>query len=475
MKELKKFVLIEPRIEGFEGYFFNYSKFIFKQIENRGANTYLICERDSLDKLSEHFYNILGFKFNKNSWKRPKIPLWRIDYFTFHLLRYLTKKNSPLNIYFNKKISLIKSKRLFFLDKKYILTALNESCKKTGYNEETFLFFSYARVHFIPPILEFLECFPKGKAPHIGFLIEDGFHFSKYNNQNWRFHFSLAKNTFSKINNSSFKNNFHLFTDMETLLKEGKDLMKTTLELLPLPLASRAPRIKMSVSLNQKKAFIFNKDSKGNHIKKNSFIFGYLGEARIEKGFVHLFPLINELNSLRKKYKIEFTIQASFLKDNKSHAVNDCIKKLELMHAQLIRTSMTIERYYTIFNSIDVVLLPYSSFYEKRTSGIFVESILAGKIPLVSRNTWMHRQLHEYDLANELVFDPENPQEFKSVVEGVCENYDAIKNKILSMREQWKQFHNPQTYVDRLLAPMLQDQESLPLPKTIQNPTHPFS
>ena len=71
---------------------------------------------------------------------------------------------------------------------------------------------------------------------------------------------------------------------------------------------------------------------------------------------------------------------------------------------------MTREEYYSWLHLSQVILLPYDSFeYGSRTSGIFTECIVSGKIPLVTNNTWMSHECLKYNLT-ELIIDWHNPK-----------------------------------------------------------------
>jgi hypothetical protein len=55
--------------------------------------------------------------------------------------------------------------------------------------------------------------------------------------------------------------------------------------------------------------------------------------------------------------------------------------------------------YVRILAESDVILLPYdANTYRERTSGIFVESVLANKIPIVTAGTWMADELQQHQL-----------------------------------------------------------------------------
>ena len=58
---------------------------------------------------------------------------------------------------------------------------------------------------------------------------------------------------------------------------------------------------------------------------------------------------------------------------------------------------MDDDEYYRFIESIDLMLIPYTrEHYHSQTSGIFAEAMGYGQVVVVSRGTWMSRQLQEY-------------------------------------------------------------------------------
>ena len=93
----------------------------------------------------------------------------------------------------------------------------------------------------------------------------------------------------------------------------------------------------------------------------------------------------------------------------------------------------------------DIILLPYhADAYKERTSGIFTECIIAGKIPLVTPHTWMAEELKNYQL-DDLIIDWENAQAVCDRIISLMAN-PSIHAQILMMQKDFKQFHNLENY-----------------------------
>jgi hypothetical protein len=96
----------------------------------------------------------------------------------------------------------------------------------------------------------------------------------------------------------------------------------------------------------------------------------------------------------------------------------------------------------------DIILLPYNpQIYHCRSSGIFVESIVAGKIPLVCAGSWMSGELEVFHL-NELDFDWESPGVFNRMLKLLADV--EVKNKIARMRCDFTSYHTQSRYLKTL-------------------------
>lgn len=96
----------------------------------------------------------------------------------------------------------------------------------------------------------------------------------------------------------------------------------------------------------------------------------------------------------------------------------------------------------------DVLLLPYSAQrYRTSTSGIFAECIAAGKISVVTPDTWMAVALARHDLA-ELVLDwsaPDLPARIARVASD-----PSIKRKVEAMRTAFLRFHCEESFAHEM-------------------------
>ncbi len=114
-----------------------------------------------------------------------------------------------------------------------------------------------------------------------------------------------------------------------------------------------------------------------------------------------------------------------------------------------VKNNLTRDEYTAWLCLSDIILLPYDAdAYKERTSGIFTECIIAGKIPLVTPNTWMAEELKNYQLEA-LIINWQDPQIVCNTILDVAANPD-IKTQILAMQKDFKQFHNLSTYAETM-------------------------
>jgi hypothetical protein len=97
-----------------------------------------------------------------------------------------------------------------------------------------------------------------------------------------------------------------------------------------------------------------------------------------------------------------------------------------------------------------MILLPYDPIaYQERTSGIFTEAIIAGKIPLVTPNTWMAYELSKYQLDKDLVIQWDHPEKVLTQLLEI-KNNPQIQDKLETMKTAYQNFHTVKQYSQSL-------------------------
>jgi len=102
----------------------------------------------------------------------------------------------------------------------------------------------------------------------------------------------------------------------------------------------------------------------------------------------------------------------------------------------------------------EIVFLPYDPLlHKKASSGIFVEAIVAGCIPLVKEGSWLALELRKYDLA-ELIVSWDHPHFFTYLLT-LYEDRKML-TKLAAMRAAYRKFHSIDSYSEKLREIILQ-------------------
>ncbi len=105
-----------------------------------------------------------------------------------------------------------------------------------------------------------------------------------------------------------------------------------------------------------------------------------------------------------------------------------------------VSLSLTRQDYLKWLATSDIILMPYIPYeYMEGTSGIFIEAVCAGKLPLTTDGTWMAHELRRHNLE-EFIFDW-SMERFGERVLNLKNNLKA-KEKLKVMRDNYLQFHN---------------------------------
>lgn len=109
------------------------------------------------------------------------------------------------------------------------------------------------------------------------------------------------------------------------------------------------------------------------------------------------------------------------------------------------------ERIEQMFADSDILLIPYHSHdYEIQSSGVVMEALVSGKIPLISRSMVDADMLTAIDPM--LVFRPNNEVDMVASLEYAAANYQALQEKLRPLRERMEAFHNPASFIRILLG-----------------------
>lgn len=211
------------------------------------------------------------------------------------------------------------------------------------------------------------------------------------------------------------KARWRILSDSELLLEHLERGFKQKIELLPQYLST--------IPLEKKE-------------QKNKIICAWLGGPRIEKGLHRVQRLAEVHDPMSRKFIL--TLPSNVLS----------LPPLNSLEVRQLAQNLPRVSYEEEFSKSDVMLLPYeSSCYRYRTSGIFIESVLAGKIPVVTPDTWSAYQLKKYDLS-ELILDWDHPLFFSNLFQVIHD--ENLKSKLKCFQAAYRELHSLNSFKSAL-------------------------
>ncbi len=153
------------------------------------------------------------------------------------------------------------------------------------------------------------------------------------------------------------------------------------------------------------------------------------GSIREEKGLGNIKKIINLLKD------------SDNIKIIMADSAKDLVSSSNII---FVPTNLSRNEYESWMITSDLILLPYiSDLYRYRTSGIFVEAVIAGSTPVVTKNTWMSYELEKYGL-NELALNWDSEKIIEDLIS--VSNDIAIQKKIKIMKLSYKNKHSLENY-----------------------------
>ncbi|MDZ8260890.1 hypothetical protein [Nostoc sp. ChiQUE01b] len=211
---------------------------------------------------------------------------------------------------------------------------------------------------------------------------------------------------------------FHVLTDSESLSKSLSNYFNEPVTVMPIPHTD----------------FI---DVETIPELTNEVICWWPGAPRTEKGWNIIKSLMVCVSEEAKKICV-VAAESSEL----SPLFNGV--KVELIPHRLSKSD-----YLKWLKTSNIILLPYDAdAYSERTSGIFTECIMAGKIPVVTKGTWMARELAKYGME-ELIIEWSQPDLIVSKIINLSKSL-TVKNKIKEIQKAYQNFHTVESYAHQM-------------------------
>ncbi len=237
----------------------------------------------------------------------------------------------------------------------------------------------------------------------------------------------IANRIFESI---SAKGVVEFFTDSVILTADYKNLIKIPIRTLPIP---HIP------------AYI--KDIKP--ADSNFVNVMVLGNARAEKGFCEIVDCIDRIiRSSNQKFK--FFLQAN---DPDEQAKNS-IEKLKLLASPnlvVYNQALDEDKYSELLRQAAIVLLPYhADVYGARTSGVLVEAIASGKIVIVSKNSWLAKEVEAH--GSGVIIRDRSSIDIEFALDDIYTNYKSFQEKAQIKAIAYQKLHGSGPFVNCLLG-----------------------
>lgn len=178
----------------------------------------------------------------------------------------------------------------------------------------------------------------------------------------------------------------------------------------------------------------------------------YLGDARDEKGF-HLLPdLVDALaGRLFPERRARFVLQGNISVAGDSPVLSRARERLAAYprdQVELITEQLGVTEFHDLVRSADIVLLPYDSrAYARRSSGILIQALAAGRVVVVPAQTWLAGQA---DPAASTQFG--NAISLTDAVAGAVDRWPTLAQEAFRRAPLFRTAHDPARYIAQLLA-----------------------
>lgn len=165
-------------------------------------------------------------------------------------------------------------------------------------------------------------------------------------------------------------------TDSRRLAEDYRALTKAPFDVVPIPHPRISPPLPAA--------------DRGARLR-----FGTLGGARGEKGINEIIDAIGLLNSDGSASDIQFVLHVHSPFPDVAEKLSS-FKSRVPSNVTLIEEPLDDAGYGKLLYSLDVLVLPYwHSVYRSRTSGPLAEAIAAGKVVIVTRDTWLAEEMQQ--------------------------------------------------------------------------------
>jgi glycosyltransferase involved in cell wall biosynthesis len=188
---------------------------------------------------------------------------------------------------------------------------------------------------------------------------------------------------------------------------------------------------------------------KSVYVEKNKTVrLGFFGYSKSDKGF-HLLPETAAI-CLEKGLDVEFHIQLQH--SGWEQITIEAERLLRTMpNVYLIEGTLSSQEYVVQMKKADIMLLPYDPVrFGMRGSGVFTESITAGRPVIASEGTYAAECIKKGEAHGE-IFSPYNSQACAAAIAKLLPRLSFYMERASEQAESFALAHGAEAYVDILL------------------------
>jgi glycosyltransferase involved in cell wall biosynthesis len=169
----------------------------------------------------------------------------------------------------------------------------------------------------------------------------------------------------------------------------------------------------------------------------------YLPSVSPERGYESVCALILFTRQKKTSSLFKFIIRNQY-KDNEN--VKQVLEKVK-DHCEIIEGILPEKRYTQLILEADAILIPYKKeeFYG-RTSGVYVDAVLAGKPVVAAALTWMAQEVLKYN--NGVIFPEDDTEAFHEALLKLYHNFSTYSQNTVTARKEWLKNNNGRAFLN---------------------------
>lgn len=179
---------------------------------------------------------------------------------------------------------------------------------------------------------------------------------------------------------------------------------------------------------------------------------GYFGTTQLKRG-AHLVPKIVEGLEKRFPGRLEFLLNFNLL-DVKTRMVEmpDLLDELAALEKRpnvtVARDHLPTEKYYTWLANTDIILLPYSEWYNKSGSGQLFEGLALGKLMVAPEASCLAREIARVGSVG-VTFPEQTAEAVVAATANAVERFAELAPRAREAGFRWQDENRPSAFFDR--------------------------